>query len=69
MMLMLLLQIDKKSLLKCLKALESVHLIRVYETTVVAESIENKVVFVICFFFFFGSIFGENCKASKINVG
>ncbi|VDO35322.1 unnamed protein product [Haemonchus placei] len=35
--------IDKKSLIKCLKALENVHLIRVFETSVVAESIENRI--------------------------
>ncbi|PIO68327.1 pseudin antimicrobial peptide [Teladorsagia circumcincta] len=36
-------QIDKKSLIKCLKALENVHLIRVFETSVIAESIENRI--------------------------
>ncbi|VDN20322.1 unnamed protein product [Cylicostephanus goldi] len=35
--------IDKKSLVKCLKALESVHLITMFDTLVVAESVENKV--------------------------
>ncbi|KAK6747193.1 hypothetical protein RB195_000421 [Necator americanus] len=35
--------IDKKSLVKCLKALEGVHLIRIFDTLVVAESVENKV--------------------------
>ncbi|KAJ1347398.1 hypothetical protein KIN20_002439 [Parelaphostrongylus tenuis] len=35
--------IDKKSLLKCLKALESANLLTVFETNVAAESVETKV--------------------------
>uniref|UniRef100_A0A0K0CWH7 General transcription factor 3C polypeptide 1 n=1 Tax=Angiostrongylus cantonensis TaxID=6313 RepID=A0A0K0CWH7_ANGCA len=35
--------IDKKSLLKCLKALESARLLTVFETNVAAESVETKV--------------------------
>ncbi|WKX97039.1 hypothetical protein Q1695_013019 [Nippostrongylus brasiliensis] len=35
--------IDKKSLLKCFKALEGVGLLRLFETAVIAESVENKI--------------------------
>ncbi|EYC19170.1 hypothetical protein Y032_0025g1213 [Ancylostoma ceylanicum] len=35
--------IDKKSLMKCLRALEAVHLVSIFDTLVVAESVENKV--------------------------